>query len=386
MKNTNRRHTTILMNVAIVATTLFLIMQLPAPYRVVISAVDGTTATADEKKSASLSPSPRSAEVRAKGWDKTYSPSEFLNTFSNRKDEDPSEIMRDYLWHELISQEPGVRPKIAVVLSGGGARGFSHIGVLRVLERNRLPVDIVVGTSIGAVIGALYASGVSLDKLEYLTSDLGWDKISDFSGASSVVELMMGERLLSSEKLEKYLDARLGAKNFYELNKKFACVAVDIVTGEKIVFTEGNVARAVRASATIPGVFEPVEYRHRLLVDGGLVENIPVDLARSMGADIVIALTARPDYTNNSVKGILRTLTQAIYIQGKILEDNSLKRADFVIAPVVKDVSAMDLGKASVCISAGVVEAESRMRDLKEFIIKKTLSERENASRIFLGH
>jgi len=296
-----------------------------------------------------------------------------MTTTSTSYSRSPEGILKDYLWYEIVSQPPNRRPKIAVVLSGGGARGFSHIGVLRVLERNKLPVDIVVGTSIGAVIGSLYASGIPLDKLEYISHDLGWDKISDFKGAASVIDIVMGERLLSSEALEKYLEQKLGNKNFYDLHKKFACVAVDIVTGEKIVFTEGNLARAVRASATLPGFFEPVEYRHRLLVDGGLVQNIPVDIARSLGADIVIALTARADYTNNSVKGVLRTLSQAIYIQGKILEDEALKRADFVISPSVGDVSALDLGKAPECINAGVREAEVRMDELKEFIIKKTL-------------
>lgn len=282
-------------------------------------------------------------------------------------------VALDYLWHAATSLPSSKRPKIALVLSGGGARGFAYIGALRVLERHGLPVDIVVGTSIGAVIGSLYAGGVPLERLEYISADLGWDKISDF-GNASVVGLLLGRNLLSTERLEAYLEKYLQGKSFHELKLKFACVAVDISTGERIVFTEGKVAPAVRASATIPGLFDPVPFRHRYLVDGGLVDNIPVDLARSMGADIVIVLTARSDYTLNPSEGIFRTLTQAIYIQGALLENESLKKADFIIAPDVKSVSAVDLSKAKECIAAGVVETESRMDALKEFIVRKFLA------------
>jgi len=281
-------------------------------------------------------------------------------------------VVMDYLWHSASLLPASKRPKIALVLSGGGARGFAHIGVLRVLKRHGLPVDIVVGVSIGAVIGSLYAGGVPLERLEYISSDLGWDKIADM-GSASLVGLLLGSNLLSTERLEAYLEKYLGGKRFHELDIKFACVAVDISTGERIVFSEGKVASAVRASATIPGIFEPVMFRHRYLVDGGLIDNIPVDIARSMGADIVIVLTARSDYTLNPSEGIFRTLTQAIYIQGALLENESLKKADFIISPDVKGVSAIDLSKAKECIAAGVVETESRMDALKEFIVRRVL-------------
>ncbi len=280
-------------------------------------------------------------------------------------------ILLDFLWQEVVNMPKESRPKIALVFSGGGARGFSYIGALRVFEENKVPIDIVVGASVGSIIGALYADGVPLEKLEYMSTDMGWNKLVDIS-KPSMLNLILSQKLLSTEKMERYLRLYLGNKSFYELKRKFACVAVDITSGEKIIFTEGDVAMAVRASATIPGLFEPVSFRHRLLVDGGLVDNIPVDIAKSMGADIVIVFTARSDFTKNVVDNVFKILIQAIYIQGSLLENASLKKADIVISPDVKDVSAVDLSRGGECINAGIVEANKRIDEIKKFIIEKT--------------
>lgn len=287
-------------------------------------------------------------------------------------------ILLDYLWHEVINIPAERRPKIGLVLSGGGARGFSHIGVLRVFEEHKIPIDIIVGTSVGAIIGSLYVNGVPLEKIEYMSVDMGWDKLTDVS-SRSIIDLLISEKLLSTDRMESYLNSYLADKNFHELKKKFACVATDLVSGEKIIFTEGNVARAVRASATLPGVFEPVNFRHRLLVDGGLVDNIPVDVAKNLGADIVIVLTARSDFSRNNVSNVFGVLIQSIYIQGTLLESESLKKADVVIMPDVKDVRAIDFSKAQECINAGILEANKKIDGLKRYIIDRTFE--KNAKR-----
>lgn len=282
-------------------------------------------------------------------------------------------IIFEYLWEEVINLKPTKeRPLVAVVLSGGGARGFAHIGVLRVLETHRIPIDIVVGTSAGAIIGGLYASGVPLEKLENIAGDIGWDKLTELSG-TSIINLFTTQKLLSTENMDIYLKRYLGDKNFYELPRKFVCVATDITTGEKIVFTEGKVRTAIRASATIPGIFEPVSFRHRLLVDGGLVDNIPVDVARELGAEIVIVLTARGDISKSNLRSIFGMLTQAIYIQGQQLENESLKKADIIISPDVKDISIIEFSRAKECIDAGIIAGNLKINDIKKLIINRTL-------------
>ncbi len=143
------------------------------------------------------------------------------------------------------------RPKISVVLGGGGARGLAHIGVLRVLEEERIPIDEIVGVSVGAVIGGLYASGMPIDDIERMASDIGWDKLTDLSRLR-VFRLIVHEDLLSTERMEQYLKLHIGDKYFSDLKIPFACVATDLRTGEKVVFKEGSVALAARTSATIP--------------------------------------------------------------------------------------------------------------------------------------
>jgi len=280
-------------------------------------------------------------------------------------------LLIQYLWREIITLPKEKRPKVGLVLGGGGARGLSHIGVLRVLEEEGFPIDIVTGTSVGALVGALYCSGISVDKIELMASDIGWSSLTNVS-FTSLAGLLLAEKLLSTEKMEQYIIQQIGHKQFHELKKPFACVATDLKTGEKIIFTEGDVALAVRASATIPGVFSPVEYRHRLLIDGGLVDNIPTDLAKLLGADIVIAVNIAADFTKYSTSNILLVLNQSIYIQGDILSYKQLSLADIVINPKVSDISAYELGRAKECIDAGIIETRRMIPKLKRLLIDRT--------------
>ncbi|GAH56996.1 unnamed protein product, partial [marine sediment metagenome] len=146
---------------------------------------------------------------------------------------DEEKFLTQYLWREVVTLPDEKRPKIGLVLGGGGARGFAHIGVLRVLEEEGFPVDIIVGTSIGALVGALYCSGLSLDKIEKMVEDIGWADLTDIS-AISVIKLLIAGEMLSTEKMGKYIAKHIGNKQFYELDIPFACVATDLKTGEKI--------------------------------------------------------------------------------------------------------------------------------------------------------
>ncbi|OGS19834.1 MAG: hypothetical protein A3J83_08105 [Elusimicrobia bacterium RIFOXYA2_FULL_40_6] len=248
---------------------------------------------------------------------------------------------------------------------------MAHVGVLKVLKEEGIPVDAVVGTSVGALIGALYCSGMDVSKIEALAEEIGWNKLTNLS-TPSLVSLIISEKLLSTEKMEKYISENIGNKQFYELKIPFACVATDLKTGEKIIFKEGDVASAARASATIPGVFSPVEYRHRFLVDGGLVDNIPTDLAKMFNADIIIAVDIKDDFSRNNMSNMMLVLSQSIFIQAGILSRESLKLADFVISPSVSDVSAYELWRSRECIDAGVIAARKSAPQIKQLIMDKT--------------
>jgi NTE family protein len=281
------------------------------------------------------------------------------------------EFLTDYLWSRVLKLSPPERPRIALVLGGGGARGLTHIGVLKVLEEEKIPVDIIAGTSVGALVGALYSAGIPLDKIESMADSVGWSDLVDVSGPA-LAKLLIANSLLSSDKMEQYLQDNIGKVRFDELKIKFACVATDLVTGERIIFREGDVAPAARASATIPGVFQPVEYRHRFLVDGGLLDNIPTDVAELMGADFIIAVTASGDFTKNEISNVFMVLTQSINIQGKILDESRLKKADVVIKPHVGDISVLDLGRSKECINSGVLAAKKAVDEIKKTIIRST--------------
>jgi NTE family protein len=293
--------------------------------------------------------------------------------FSPGVQADEEEIFREYLWTEVSHLKPPKRPRIGLVLGGGGARGLAHIGVLRILENENIPIDIISGVSVGALVGGLYAAGVEVEKLENIAQNIGWEKITNIS-TEALVRLLVAEKLLSTEKLEKYISQEVENKRFDELKIPFACVATDLKTGEKIIFREGLLAPAVRASATIPGVFEPVEYRQRYLVDGGLVDNLPVEVAKMLGADIIIAVAVSADFTQYSTANILLTLNQAIYIQSEVLTQEQLNKADLLVLPKVKDITAVEIWRAEECISAGIIAARKALPEIKKLIMQETFT------------
>lgn len=284
---------------------------------------------------------------------------------------DREAFIQNYLWDKVSNLSVSQRPKIILVLGGGGARGFAHIGVLKALREANVHIDMVVGTSIGALVGALYCAGVPIEKIEDVGGKTKWEDITNI-GYISMFKMIVSDKLLSTEKLEKYVRNNIGDLQFFQLDIPFACVATDISTGEKIIFKEGNVAVAARASATVPGICAPVEYAQRYLVDGGLVENIPVSVAKLFNPDIIITVAVSADITKNSFNNVFSTLFQAIYIQGQKTDEMNLSMSDIVIKPKVNDVSAIDLNKSSKCIEAGFLAGKESISKIKEIIIKKT--------------
>src|SRR5580692_8294155 len=183
-------------------------------------------------------------------------------------------------------EEKSRRPKVGLALGGGFARGIAHIGVLRVLEQNQIPIDFIAGTSVGALVAATYASGASVAEMERQGIET---RFRDF-GRWTVSRMGMA----SNERLEDYLHKFTPARYFHEMKVPLCIVATDLGAGESVYFTEGEIGPALRASCAYPGLFLPVEYRNRILVDGFLTETVPAPAVREMGADIVISVHLEP--------------------------------------------------------------------------------------------
>ena len=255
-------------------------------------------------------------------------------------------------------------PKVALVLSGGASRGFAHIGVIKVLEAGGIPIDIVVGTSAGSLTGALYAFYGDAAKLERAAWGLTEQDVFDFSIPNILVGVVKGESIV------RFINSRITTKNIENLKIRFAAVATDLNTGKKVVFKTGSVATAVRASISIPGIFKPLVIGKRILVDGGVVDNVPVDVAREMGADVVIAVDVSSDTTNYEVENIIDVILQTLNIMGNEISKYQLKEADVVIRPRVSGVGLIDFDKKTYLISEGEKAARAALPAIREAIKK----------------
>lgn len=245
---------------------------------------------------------------------------------------------------------PDVPVRVGVVLGGGGVRGFAHVGVLRVLEENGIPIDCVVGTSVGSLIGAVYAArpdaallereGLGLDRgdiLDYTLFGLGWGP-------------------LKGRKLEHLVDRLTGCRPIERFPVPFAAVATDIRTGERVILDKGPAGQAVWASSAMPGLIHPCRADGRLLVDGALVENLPVSVARAMGAEVVIAVNVSPDLQATQLRGAMDVLHQALAIMTRELTARQ-PEADVTIAPPIGHIATLDFRHKRAAIAAGKAEA-----------------------------
>lgn len=247
--------------------------------------------------------------------------------------------------------------KIGLALGGGGAKGFAHIGVIKMLAASGIHVDVVAGTSAGSVVGALYASGMDPFQLQQRAFDLDEAKIRD-------VRLFSGG-LVQGRKLEDYVNTLVGEQPIERLRLPFAAVATELDTGRRVVFVRGNTGQAVRASSSIPGVFEPTRIGAHRYVDGGVVSPIPVDAARQLGADFVIAvdISARPDGTKP--QGMVDIVGRALVIMGRQLATQEAARADVVIRPRVVAIGTADFAQKDRAILEGEKAALAAMPEIR---------------------
>lgn len=259
--------------------------------------------------------------------------------------------------NRVVENDDG--PRVALVLGGGAAKGFAHVGVIRVLEEERIPIDIIVGTSVGSLIGALYADKRNSFELEWTAFGLKKSDLLDYS----FLNVTMGP--VKGANLEKFVNKNITVKKIEELKIPFAAVATDLNRGKRVVLDKGPLARSIRASCAIPGVFQPVELHNRLLVDGGVVDNLPVEVARKMGADIVIAVDISKDITNFKINDVVDVTLQAVNIMFAEIVAQRRKDADVLIQPDVRNVGIMDFSHKKRLMKAGMAAARKAIPDIK---------------------
>lgn len=253
------------------------------------------------------------------------------------------------------------KDKIILALGGGSARGLCNIGVLRVMERHfgrdNMPFDMVVGTSIGSLIGAAYCLGVSLERLEKMALDFTWPSLVDLG--------ITPTGLIKGHKLQDIITDIVDDMGFEDLKKPFALTTTDIETGEELTHTSGDLIRLIRASCSWPGIFSAVDVDGRLLVDGGVRNSVPTKAAKEFGATFIIAVNPGFAVKNQKISNVLQTTIQAVQILGEELNHYQACAADVAIKPVLENIDQFDFAKADEIIKCGEAAAEEMMPRLK---------------------
>lgn len=253
-------------------------------------------------------------------------------------------------------------PIIALVLGGGAAKGFAHIGVLRVLEQEKIPIHMIVGTSVGSLIGGIYASNPDSFQLEWATFKIEKMDVFDFSIVYSKLGPVQGA------KLEEFVEKTAKVKRIEDTKIPFYPVATDLNTGETVTLEKGTLSKAVRASSSIPGIFVPVTFGNRTLVDGGVTNSIPCDIARSKGADIVIAVNLLKEVRNYNVGSVIDIIAQSASIMMNENNKTRLRYADIIIEPDTRRVSMFDFNQKKTLVEEGIRAALAAMPRIKEAI------------------
>lgn len=263
--------------------------------------------------------------------------------------------------------------KIALVLGGGAARGFAHIGVIKALEAQGISPDIVVGTSAGAVVGSLYAAGLSGFQIQELSMNMQEEQVIDGSGlyrclAETVVSDKRG--CIKGQALQDFINKNVNARPLEKLNKTFAAVATNLRTGEMVVFRSGNTGMAVRASSSVPVFFEPVTINGQDYVDGGLSAPVPSSVARGLGADFVIAVDISDRPQDRSTTGISDILWQTFSIFVQTINRHEQSSADLVIRPVTSGLPSTDMSSRNKAVLEGEKAVAAILPELKAKLAK----------------
>ncbi len=293
------------------------------------------------------------------------------------------------------------RPKIGLVLSGGGARGGAHIGVIKALEELNIPIDYITGTSIGALIGGLYASGIPIEEIEKMVNNIDWSSIFDdtpsfdklkirkksevkkyihpFNMGIKNFKILLPKGIVTGQKInfaiQKMVLKGKQSEDFTKLPIPFKAVTTDILTGETVVISKGNFAKALRCSMSVPGVFSPVEFGNYLLVDGGLRNNIPIKLAKEMGADIVIAVDISAVLLDkkhlNNMLAVTRQMIKIMMQQNTSEQLSFLTNKDILITPDLGDIDSGQFDRLKEAANIGYLTTIKQKTKLLTLAIKK---------------
>lgn len=264
----------------------------------------------------------------------------------------------------VVPVAPPKPPKLGLALGGGAARGFAHIGVIQVLEEHGLRPDLVVGTSAGSLVAALYASGRNGAALGQLADTMDETAITDWA--------FPGRALIRGDALARYVREQTGGRNIEALPVPLGIVATDLDSGQPILFQRGDVGLAVRASSAVPAVFQPVRIGTREYVDGGLVSPVPVRFARQMGADVIVAVDISAAPEGAPTGDPMRMLLQTFAIMGRSINNFELREADVVLRPKLPGVGGADFAARKRSIQAGREAALALLPQLKASIAAKT--------------
>ena len=270
-----------------------------------------------------------------------------------------------------------MKKRIGLALGGGGARGLAHIGVLEILEREGIPIDMITGTSAGAAIGALYAQGKNINEIKDLARSWDWKQ------RARIIDLALPKTgFIAGKKLKQLLKSIIGDVKFNDLKIPFACIATDIMSGEEVIINQGSVLEAVRASISLPVIFTVVKWKGRYLVDGGLVDPVPVNVLKDMGADFIIAVNVTPRLSRafqkvnieelkpekaGAVKepNIFNILMKVINIDSSHLVGWCLNGADIIIEPRMAGIGFGDFGHIDECILEGGLSTIDAVLEIK---------------------
>ena len=261
---------------------------------------------------------------------------------------------------------PRVPPKLGLALGGGAARGFAHIGVIQVLEEAGLRPDFVAGTSAGSVVAALYASGKTGAQLQQIGESMEEAAITDWTLP------VFNSGILRGDALAKYVNQQVGGRAIENMTLPLGIVATDLYSGEMMVFQKGDTGKAVRASSAVPAIFQPVKISGRSYVDGGLVSPVPVRAARSMGAQVVLAIDISSPPDSSGSDNTITVLLQTASIMGKSINAFELKEADVVVRPDLRAVSSADFSSRKKAIEAGRRAMLELLPQLRAAILAKT--------------
>lgn len=257
-------------------------------------------------------------------------------------------------------REPGARPKIGLALGSGSVKGAAHVGVIKALEQANIPIDLIAGTSVGAFIGVLYAGGQPISNFERILPTVRWSQL--------VQPTMPNKGLVRNQRMARFIEKYLGPVDFKDLSIPFAAVASDAINGDAYILNEGKVSQAICASTAIPGVMKPVRYGDKLLLDGAVAQPVPVALAKSMGADIVIASNvSTPRLIKKEPKNFVATILNTIDVMSERIIQDELQLADFVLTPWL-ETNQLHFKESATYIQRGLEVTNEIILDIKKRI------------------